>query len=158
MEVRRKDRERKRLSRLARKKHLDSHPHLKKAEQEKIKLQMRNYRLKIKSKEISSQLPESGKQLSAKKAGSKEERLAKETEKSETTSKEKKEGGQMSAELADESQASEVQRNDQDKSSFTSPASEKRAVKNLSSLYPRHLEDDQECCRSSWSPLHQSKL
>ena len=31
MEARRKDRERKRLSRLARKKHLDSHPHLKKA-------------------------------------------------------------------------------------------------------------------------------
>ena len=103
MEARRKDRERKRLSRLARKKHLDSHPHLKIAEQEKKKL-------KIKSKEVSSQLPESGKQLSAKKREvRKKDRLRKQKNQKQQEAKRKK-GGKTSAELADESQASEVPR------------------------------------------------
>ena len=77
MEARRKDRERKRLSTLARKKHLDSHPHLKKAEQEN-KLWIED---KIKRNQFSvTRVWQAG---ICKKAESKEERLAEETEKSE---------------------------------------------------------------------------
>ena len=137
MEARRKDRERKRLSRLARKKHLDSHPHLKIAEQEKKKLQMRNYRLKITSKEVSSQLPESGKQLSAKKREvRKKDRLRKQKNQKQQEKKRKKEvkrvqNWRMRVKLQ------KSQGNDQDKSPFTSPASEKRAVKKTKQSLPQ---------------------
>lgn len=152
MEARRKDRERKRLSTLARNKHLDSHPHLKKAEQE------RKLRIEDKTKRNQFQLPESGKQVSVKKRKvRKKDWLRKQKTQKQQGKKRRKEvkrvqNWRMRVKLQ------KSQGNDQDKFPFTSPASEKRAVKKLSSLYPRHLEDDQECCRSSWSPLHQSKL
>lgn len=104
MEARRKDRERKRLSTLARKKHLDSHSHLKKAEQEK------KLRIEDKTKRNQFSITRVWQAGICKKAESKEERLAEETENSEARRKEKKKGGKTSAELADESQASEVPR------------------------------------------------
>ena len=136
MEVRRKDRERKRLSRLARKKHVDSYPYLKKAEQERKKLQMRNCRLKMKSKEISSQLPESGKQLSAKKREvRKKDQLRKQRNQKQQEKKEKKEVKRvqnwwMRVKLQ------KYQGNDQNKSPFTSSGPEKRAVKKIKHFLP----------------------
>lgn len=75
---------------------------MKKAEQEK-KLRIED---KIKRNQFSiTRVWQAG---ICKKAESKEERSAEETEKSEATRKEKKKGGKTSAELADESQASQV--------------------------------------------------
>ena len=137
MEVRRKDRERKRLSRLARKKHLDSHPHLKKAEQEKKTLQMRNYTFKMKSKEISSKFSESGKQLSAKKREvRKKNRLRKQKNQKQQEKKRKKETKRVQN-WRKRVKLQKSQGNDEEKSPFTSPASEKRAIKNTKQSLPQ---------------------
>lgn len=134
MEARRKDRERKRLSTLARKKHLDSHPHLNKAEQEK------KLRIEDKTKRNQFSITRVWQAGICKKAESKEVRKKDWLRKQKTQKQQGKKRRKEVKRVQNWRRRVKLQKsqgNDQDKFPFTSPASEKRAVKKTKQSLPQ---------------------